>query len=87
MLAAILVLPDDKLVQVYRYAQTLADAPAFLQATPDEIRAEDALWDSAIAATGDQLDAFVSQAMAEGETTGIDDAGDTLRPAPLRKAI
>ena len=53
MLAAILVLPDDKLAQVYRYAQTLADAPAFLQATQDEIRAEDALWDSAIAATGD----------------------------------
>jgi len=57
-----------------------------MKATQGEISAEDAVWDSAIAATGGELDAFVSQAMAEGETTGIDDAGDTLRPVPLRKA-
>jgi hypothetical protein len=60
-----------------------APAPDFLQATAEELAAEDALWDAAIQSNPARLARMADHALEahrNGQTTAIDDTGDELRP-------
>jgi hypothetical protein len=59
------------------------EAPDFLQATPEELAAEDALWDAAIQSNPNKLARMADHALEayhNGQTIAIDDTGDELRP-------
>ena len=61
------------------------DVPAFLRATPDELAAEDAEWDAALRSDPEALARLADNALKahhDGKTTGINDDGNELQPAP-----
>ena len=80
-------------VNVVRALYELAEAvptplalPDFMQATEEELAAEDALWDATTEKYAHKLGAWeakIEADVAAGRVTGVDDDGDELRPAPL----
>jgi recombinational DNA repair protein (RecF pathway) len=91
-------LPEDKLASVYDFAsyiQSRTDAlmeeedrlasELFGDATEEQLRAEDEKWDQLFADTEDKLLKLAEEAeeaYRTGQTTGIDDSGDELKPVP-----
>jgi len=63
----------------------IANFPTFLQATPEELAAEDAEWGAVLRSDPEALTRLASDALRahkEGRTTGIDDNGSELQPSP-----
>jgi hypothetical protein len=75
-------IPDDKLESAYDFLAYLYYANP---ASEEDLKAEDEKWDRLFASNPEALERLAREAHEDylaGRTTGIDDSGDELKPAP-----